>query len=519
METKFAIIGGDLRMIKLAKLLAKEKVIIYTYGLEEAEELKNEKNIKICYTLNEAMEEVETIIGPIPFSADGTNINTKFSKKQIPWQELMGKVQNKKLIAGSIKQEIQKEAKENKIEIIDLMEQEELAILNAISTAEGAIEIAMQNTLKTIHGSNILILGFGRIGKVLAKKLEGLSAKVTCAVRKQEDLAWIKAYGYKGTNINTLKENLAQYDIIINTVPHLILTTENLKYVDKEAVIIDLASKPGGADEQEIKRLGLKFIWGLALPRKSSTSYNSRNHKKYNVPYFRNGKGRRRKNMLIEILKSVLFGIVEGITEWLPISSTGHLILVEQFVKLQNVSEEFWSMFQVVIQFGAILAVVLLYWKQIWPITKNKEKAISKKGILSYFDKNIIILWTKILVACIPAAVIGLLFDEMFEALFYNPFCIATALIIFGIAFIVVENLKPKKTNQNEKETSTQITYKDAIIIGIFQLLAAIFPGTSRSRINHYRRAINRAIQTQCSRIYFLFSHSYHVRSKLIKTS
>ena len=183
--------------------------------------------------------------------------------------------------------------------------------------------------------------------------------------------------------------------------------------------------------------------------------------------------------MLIEIIKSIIFGIVEGITEWLPISSTGHLILVEQFIKFKEVSPEFWSMFQVVIQFGAILAVVLLYWNKIWPITKTKKKAIKKKGILSYFNKDIMILWTKILVACIPAAVIGILFDELFEELFYNPFCIAIALIVFGIAFIIIENRN--KNNEREKEKNSQITYKDAILIGIFQLLAAIFPGTSRS--------------------------------------
>ncbi len=185
--------------------------------------------------------------------------------------------------------------------------------------------------------------------------------------------------------------------------------------------------------------------------------------------------------MLIEILKSILFGIVEGITEWLPISSTGHLILVEQFVKLKEVSPEFWSMFQVVIQLGAILAVVLLYWNKIWPITKNKKEAIASKGILSYFNKDIMTLWAKILVACIPAAIIGILFDDIFEALFYNPFCIALALIIFGIAFIVVENFNQKRKSKNLKESNSQITYKDAIMIGIFQLLAAIFPGTSRS--------------------------------------
>ena len=183
--------------------------------------------------------------------------------------------------------------------------------------------------------------------------------------------------------------------------------------------------------------------------------------------------------MFFEILKSIIFGIVEGITEWLPISSTGHLILVEQFLKFKEVSPEFWGMFQVVIQFGAILAVVLLYWKKIWPITKNKEKAIKKHGILSYFDKSIMSLWGKILVGCIPAAIIGLLFDEVFEELFYNPTCIAIALIIFGIAFIVIENWN--KHRKGGKTKNSDITYKDALIIGVFQLLAAIFPGTSRS--------------------------------------
>ena len=183
--------------------------------------------------------------------------------------------------------------------------------------------------------------------------------------------------------------------------------------------------------------------------------------------------------MVVEIIKAIIFGIVEGITEWLPISSTGHLILVEQFLKFKEVSPEFWNMFQVVIQFGAILAVVVLYFKKIWPFTKNKEKSIKKNGLLSYFDKNIMNLWGKILVGCIPAAIIGLLFDDVFEALFYNPFCIAIALIVFGIAFIIVENWR--KDKKSVKEKSSQITYKDALIIGCFQLLAAIFPGTSRS--------------------------------------
>ena len=183
--------------------------------------------------------------------------------------------------------------------------------------------------------------------------------------------------------------------------------------------------------------------------------------------------------MFFEIIKASIFGIVEGITEWLPISSTGHLILVEQFLKLKEVSPDFWNMFQVVIQLGAILAVVLLYLKKIWPFTTNKEKAIKKTGVLSYLNKDIMSLWGKILVACVPAAVIGLLFDEVFEKLFYNPFCIGIALIVFGIAFIVIENRK--QTKNNKKDSTDKITYKDALIIGCFQLIAAIFPGTSRS--------------------------------------
>lgn len=172
---------------------------------------------------------------------------------------------------------------------------------------------------------------------------------------------------------------------------------------------------------------------------------------------------------IIEIIKAAIFGLVEGITEWLPVSSTGHMILLNEFLKL-NVSEEFWEMFLVVIQLGAILAVVILFWNKIFPF-RFKEKPI--------IQKEIFVLWFKILVACIPAAVIGLLFDDVFDALFYNPWCVAIALIVFGIAFIVIEN-----RNKNAKPSVTQlsqITYKTALIIGIFQLLAAIFPGTSRS--------------------------------------
>ena len=148
------------------------------------------------------------------------------------------------------------------------MKREELAVLNTISTAEGAIQIAIENTNKILHGSKVLVLGFGRIGKVLARKLAGLSVKVTCAARKDEDLAWIKAYGHMSTNINALGENLSEYDIIINTVPHLILNEERLQYVKQDTLLIDLASNPGGIDKKVAKDKNIKLIWALALPGK-----------------------------------------------------------------------------------------------------------------------------------------------------------------------------------------------------------------------------------------------------------
>lgn len=177
---------------------------------------------------------------------------------------------------------------------------------------------------------------------------------------------------------------------------------------------------------------------------------------------------------MIEILKAILFGIVEGITEWLPISSTGHMILLDEFVSL-DVSEEFWEMFLVVIQLGAILAVVILFFNQIFPFGIKHYNF--KKRL--YVKKEIFVLWFKILVACIPAAVVGLAFDDVFDALFYNPWCVAVALIVFGVAFIIIEERNKKM--RPHITSLEQITYKIALEIGIFQLIAAIFPGTSRS--------------------------------------
>lgn len=174
---------------------------------------------------------------------------------------------------------------------------------------------------------------------------------------------------------------------------------------------------------------------------------------------------------MLEILKSILYGIVEGITEWLPISSTGHMIILEQILPM-NVADDFWNMFLVVIQLGAILAVVLLYWHKIFPFKKTREgKYVSVKSTW--------IMWSKILIATIPAAIIGLLLDDWINEHLYNAFIVSVMLVVVGIAFIKIED-------KNEGMVPTvnslaELSYKDALIIGLFQVIAAVFPGTSRS--------------------------------------
>lgn len=175
---------------------------------------------------------------------------------------------------------------------------------------------------------------------------------------------------------------------------------------------------------------------------------------------------------LIEMLKVVLYGIVEGITEWLPVSSTGHLILIEEFVKINLATESFSEMFNVVIQLGAILAVLVVFFKKIWPFSRKGE-------VLGIIKRDKLNLWVKIIIACIPAAIIGLIFDDLIDALFYNYVTVAIMLILVGVAFILVERI-----NKNKTPTAAaveDISIRNAFLIGVFQLIAAIFPGTSRS--------------------------------------
>lgn len=270
MSDNFAVIGGDLRNIELVKLLAKDQRKIFTYGLEENKELLNNlnNNIIICKDIEESCSNVDIIISSIPFSRDGETTYCEFSKNRIKIIDFFEKIKGKTLIVGSIKNNVINEALKRNIKIIDVMKNEELAILNTIATAEGTIQTMISNTKNIIHESNILILGFGRVAKTLAKKLQGLVKNVDCASNNKEELAWIEAFGYNVINLENLVENISKYDIIINTIPAIILNYEDMKYIKKDTLLIDLASNPGGIDKNGAKDKGLKLIHALGLPGK-----------------------------------------------------------------------------------------------------------------------------------------------------------------------------------------------------------------------------------------------------------
>ena len=269
MNEKISLIGGDLRISNLAQMIAEDGNEVHVYGMEKSEDIMENKNIIKSSSLNEAIENSDIIIGSIPFAHDENKMYAAFSENDIEIKDLIKKNnKNKTFIAGSIADKSYKLLSESYGDVIDIMKREELVILNTIATAEGAIEVAIKNTDTVLSGSKVLVLGFGRVGKIVAKKFHDMSAKVTCAARKTTDLAWIKAFGFDEFNINYLGKELNQYDIIINTVPKIIIDKKLMKYMKDDVLMIDLASNPGGIDREDAKEMNLKLIWALALPGK-----------------------------------------------------------------------------------------------------------------------------------------------------------------------------------------------------------------------------------------------------------
>lgn len=276
MKNRYLVLGGDLRNVKLAGMLADDGNRVYSFGQDRSDEILDDGRIEKCTSLKTAMEKAQVIIGPVPFSSNEDFINAPFAHDKIMIDDLMKSNKGKIFISGSIKDDLKKKLDEKYMEVIDIMKRDDLAILNTIATAEGTIEVAIKNTDKILQGSRVLILGFGRVGKIVANKFSKMSAIVTCAARKVSDLAWIKAYGYNSLNINDMLYDLKEFDIIINTVPQTILRERELKHIDAEALIIDLASSPGGIDGKIAKSMGLNFIWALALPGRIAPSSSAK---------------------------------------------------------------------------------------------------------------------------------------------------------------------------------------------------------------------------------------------------
>ena len=268
MKKAISVVGGDLRIVKLVEMLIEDGYTVYTYGLEYSEELLKLDRVEMCPTLEEAVKDARAVVGPIPLSSDRKNLSMPFSNVKLSVEDFIKCLPGKTLIAGNITEPIRNILDEQNIVYIDLLKREEFSVLNTISTAEGTIQIAMEETQRTVHGRNVLIMGFGRIGKVLAKMLSGIGAKVHCEARKNEDIAWIKAYGYEPIHLNDLDKYLSKFDIIINTIPFQILDNDRLELLKKDIVIIDLASNPGGVDRKAAKEKNLKLIWALSLPGK-----------------------------------------------------------------------------------------------------------------------------------------------------------------------------------------------------------------------------------------------------------
>ncbi|MBR3882928.1 MAG: dipicolinate synthase subunit DpsA [Clostridia bacterium] len=266
MEKAITVVGGDLRIVKLIEMLNNDGYKVYTYALENSEELLSLDGVEMCPTLEEAVSYSKVVVGPVPLSSDRRRISSPFGRNVVELEDFITALKGKYLIAGNIN--ITDKLEEMGVQSIDLLKREEFSVLNTIATAEGTIQIAMEETQRTVHGTNVLIMGFGRIGKVLAKMLDGIGAKVYCEARKNEDISWIKAYGYNPIHLNDLDENLGKFDIIINTIPFQLLSAEKLDLVKPEAVIIDLASNPGGVDRKAAREKGLKVIWALSLPAK-----------------------------------------------------------------------------------------------------------------------------------------------------------------------------------------------------------------------------------------------------------
>lgn len=258
------VIGGDLRQVKLAQLLKNDGHTVHTFGLENAPEDVWDREETLS-----GVERADCVILPLPVTGDGIILNAPFAKGEIQVTQVLDALCKEQLICGGkIDVETFSAAKERGLTMYDYFAREELAVANAVPTVEGAIQIAMEELTITVHGARILVIGYGRIGRLLAHRFHMLGAKVSVAARKWSDLAWAEVYGYGVEQTDQLDGWLCGYDLIVNTVPARVLDKDRLSELKEGCLVIDLASKPGGVDLQTAGRLGVKVVWALSLPGK-----------------------------------------------------------------------------------------------------------------------------------------------------------------------------------------------------------------------------------------------------------
>lgn len=266
---KILFVGGDLRQIRAINKIADMGNSVFVMGFDDEYSEKLSKNIQKLWDFSEIDDDYNAVVLPLPYSTDGKYINAPLFKQTITVAEVFGNLSAKnRILAGRCDAKIKAIADNHRIMLVDYLCREELAVLNAIPTAEGAIQIAMEETPYTLHASKCLVIGNGRIGKILSKMLNGIGANVTVAARKKGDQAFAYAMGCDCCSISDLNARIDGFDIVFNTAPSMILDYHLLSKLKKNVLIIDLASKPGGVDFDEARRLGIKVIWALSLPGK-----------------------------------------------------------------------------------------------------------------------------------------------------------------------------------------------------------------------------------------------------------
>lgn len=262
-DSAFGVIGGDIRFIRVAQRLSEAGNRVFAAGL--GDDLKETEQIKIC-SPKDVVQNARYIILPLPASTDGVNINSPEGKAEIPIESVFSMVSPEQTVFCGKAGSIAGIAKQYGVTLIDYLEREDMAIQNAVPTAEGAVFLAMQEMSKTVYHCNCLITGYGRIAKILSAYMKALGAYVTVAARSLSDLTWAEIQGYSAVHIKDVP--LKPFDVIFNTVPSRVFDAERLSSANKSSVIIDLASKPGGIDFTAAKELGLNVIWALSLPGK-----------------------------------------------------------------------------------------------------------------------------------------------------------------------------------------------------------------------------------------------------------